>query len=251
MMKKRYKGAISYRTDIGRVRINNEDQAAAAINSQGEVLLCVCDGMGGQNKGDYASKMAIDYVIDTFKEKDGKGFSFLKKRFLAKMVRSANSLIFNEADKNPTYKDMGTTLVLAFISGEKLILINIGDSRAYMLKDDRIVRLSEDQTYVDYLYRTGKISRDETMSHPDRHVLMNALGIYPSLSMDVKVFPYHGEPVLLCSDGLYNNVAESEIAAVMASDERPDQKVGALINEANLNGGSDNIAISYWEAFHD
>ena len=146
---------------------------------------------------------------------------------------------------------MGTTLVLAFISGERLILINIGDSRAYMLKDDRIVRLSEDQTYVDYLYRTGKISRDETMSHPDRHVLMNALGIYPSLSMDVRVFPYHGEPVLLCSDGLYNNVAESEIAAVMASDERPDQKVGALINEANLNGGSDNIAISYWEAFHD
>ena len=69
MMKKRYKGAISYRTDIGRVRINNEDQAAAAINSQGEVLLCVCDGMGGQNKGDYASKMAIDYVIDTFKER--------------------------------------------------------------------------------------------------------------------------------------------------------------------------------------
>ena len=134
---------------------------------------------------------------------------------------------------------------------EKIIVFNIGDSRAYWLKNNRLERLSEDQTYVDYLYRTGKITKDETMSHPDRHVLMNALGIYPSCSMDVKTYAYHGERVILCSDGLYNNVSETEISQVVSTDERPDQKVSSLINEANLNGGSYNIGIAYWEAFDD
>jgi protein phosphatase len=206
--------------------------------------------MGGQNKGDYASKMAIDSLTESFRKKRKTPF-LLTKFWLKRALSHANSIIFEEATTKPLYTGMGTTCVAVYIQGEKMAIANIGDSRAYSYAFGRLKRLTTDQTYVDYLYRTGKISRDETMSHPDRHVLMNALGIYPSLSMDVKVFPYHGEPVLLCSDGLYNNVAESEIAAVMASDERPDQKVGALINEANLNGGSDNIAISYWEAFHD
>ena len=250
-MPKRYKGNIAFKTDQGRVRINNEDQARAAINSQGDVLLIVCDGMGGQNKGDYASRLAVETIIEAFRNKEMKGPLFFRKLWFERIIKKANSAIFDEAQKSDEYKDMGTTLVACYITGEKIVVFNIGDSRAYWLKNNRLERLSEDQTYVDYLYRTGKITKDETMSHPDRHVLMNALGIYPSCSMDVKTYAYHGERVILCSDGLYNNVSETEISQVVSTDERPDQKVSSLINEANLNGGSDNIGIAYWEAFDD
>ena len=225
-MPKRYKGNIAFKTDQGRVRINNEDQARAAINSQGDVLLIVCDGMGGQNKGDYASRLAVETIIEAFRNKEMKGPLFFRKLWFERIIKKANSAIFDEAQKSDEYKDMGTTLVACYITGEKIIVFNIGDSRAYWLKNNRLERLSEDQTYVDYLYRTGKITKDETMSHPDRHVLMNALGIYPSCSMDVKTYAYHGERVILCSDGLYNNVSETEISQVVSTDERPDLFLG-------------------------
>ena len=114
-----------------------------------------------------------------------------------------------------------------------------------------ISQLTNDQTYVNYLYRTGKISENQMSSHPEKHVLMNALGIFPSLGCDMFSFIYKGEGLLLCSDGLYNNVAEQEINAVTRSDDRVDQKVKSLIGEANANGGSDNIAVALWEANND
>lgn len=251
-MKKGFKGTCAFKTDIGRVRISNEDQATVKINSLGEVFLIVCDGMGGQNKGDFASKMGIDSLLDSFLAKSNSLPTFAYKWWLGKAIKKANSIIYGEADKNPTYSGMGTTLVCALLSKDKLFLANVGDSRAYWLQKDKLVRLSQDQTYVDFLYRSGKISEAETLSHPDRHMLMNALGIYPSASYDLRVLPYAGESVMLCSDGLYNNVPETEIRAVLSTDERSDQKVFSLINEANHNGGSDNIAIALFEALsHD
>ena len=89
-------------------------------------------------------------------------------------------------------------------------------------------------------------------SRADRHVLMNAMGIFPSASFDIKAFAYEGESILLCSDGLYNNLSEAEIKAVLASSDRVDEKASFLISEANANGGSDNIAVALWEVLpHD
>lgn len=251
MAEKKYKGVFSFKTDRGRIRVSNEDQARVAVNSAGEVLLCVCDGMGGQNRGDYASKTAMDYIMASFREKRPHLPLFLESRWISKTLREANSALFRDA-ADPRYHGMGTTCVLALIVGSKMILANIGDSRAYLLTpEDELKRLSEDQTYVDYLYKTGKISESEAETSSERHVLMNALGIFGTVSLDKKTLDYHGESVLLCSDGLYNNLAESEIAALLSTDERPDQKVSSLINEANANGGSDNIGIAFWESIHD
>ena len=108
--------------------------------------------------------------------------------------------------------------------------------------------MSEDQTYVGYLLRTGQINQEEALTHPKRHVLMNALGVYPSASVDVKSFPYMGETVLLCSDGLYNNVPVNDIASVLKGEDTVEQKVDELIAIGNKNGGSDNIAVVIWEA---
>ena len=250
MSGKIYKGAFAFKTDIGKIRINNEDQAFVAVNGHGEVLLCVCDGMGGQNKGDYASKMASSMLSSAFLEKK-KTSPFFAKSWLVKAIKKANAAIYKEATSNPVYSEMGTTCVCVMICQNRLIVANVGDSRAYSFYNGRLGKLTEDQTYVDYLLRTGKIEETETATRSDRHVLMNALGIYPSASLDSKIVPYYGESILLCSDGLYNNLSESEIRACLGTEDRPDEKVNTLIFEANEHGGSDNIAVAYWECVND
>jgi protein phosphatase len=132
------------------------------------------------------------------------------------------------------------------------LIANIGDSRAYMLVKGKLTQMTEDQTYVQYLLNTGKITPEQALSHPERHVLMNALGINPSVSLTLISKPYAGESLLLCSDGLYNSIPLPAIEAIITTDERADQKVLSLINEANSNGGSDNEGIAYWEVLtHD
>ena len=245
-----YKGTFDFKRDIGRVRIANEDQSFVLTNYQGDVLMVVCDGMGGQNKGDFASKMALDHLVESFKNKR-KMPVFLSRLWLMRSVKEANSIIFKEADSNPFYHDMGTTLVAVLIQGNSMIVINVGDSRAYSYSESGLRRLTNDQTYVNYLYRSGQIKERERDSRPDRHVLMNALGIYPSVNFDIHTYPYSGETILLCSDGLYNNVSEPEIRAVLSTDERTDQKTATFISEANHNGGSDNIAVALWESVRE
>ena len=208
-MNSRYlSGRFSYKTDIGRIRLSNEDQAAAMINASGNVLLVVCDGMGGANKS-----------------------------------------IYEQSQSNKSYHGMGTTITLLLIIKDTAILGHVGDSRCYFLRNRReFTQMSEDQTYVGYLLRTGQINQEEALTHPKRHVLMNALGVYPSASVDVKSFPYMGETVLLCSDGLYNNVPTNDIASVLKGEDTVEQKVDELIAIGNKNGGSDNIAVVIWEA---
>lgn len=245
---KRRKGRFAYKTNIGRVRLTNEDQAAALANSAGDVLLLVCDGMGGQNKGDYASKIAADLICTSFKNKQGFLNIQTAKLWLHTLIRKANSEIFNEANKNAAYKEMGTTLVCALIRGDKVLVANVGDSRAYSVRFESLMPLTQDQTYVDFLFRTGKITQEEMKTHPKRHVLMNALGVFPSVNCDISIKEYIGEPIMLCSDGVYNNISENEIHAVLTTDDRIEQKIDTIIDIANSNGGSDNMSIAYWEA---
>ena len=240
---KRYTGQFAHCTDCGRVRISNEDQANVLTNERGDVLLLVCDGMGGQNKGDYASKTALDFVSSSFAS-----CSKPSVRWLYKTIRKANRALYDESERSPKYSGMGTTLCAVLIQGQKMVVANVGDSRAYSYTaEDGLTRLTKDQTYVSYLLRTGQISEQEALTHPDRHVLMNALGIYASASMDIETKPYSGQAILLCTDGLYNNLSEMEMRAILNTDDRPDQKVKSLIMDANNNAGSDNIGIAYWE----
>ena len=249
-MNSRYlSGRFSYKTDIGRIRLSNEDQAAALINASGNVLLVVCDGMGGQNKGDLASSLAINTITTAFKSRKGFLNRYFAKLWVGQVIREANKSIYEQSQSNKSYHGMGTTITLLLIIKDTAILGHVGDSRCYFLRNRReFVQMSEDQTYVGYLLRTGQISQEEALTHPKRHVLMNALGVYPSASVDVKLFPYMGETVLLCSDGLYNNVPVNDIASVLKGEDTVEQKVDELIAIGNKNGGSDNIAVVIWEA---
>ena len=248
-MTKYLTGRFAYRTDIGKVRLSNEDQAAALTNASGNVLLVVCDGMGGQNKGDLASSLAINTIVSSFKERKGFLNTYFAKLWVGKVIRDANKSIYEQSQSNPSYQGMGTTVTLLLIIKDMAILGHVGDSRCYFLKNHHdLVQMSEDQTYVAYLIRTGQITPEQALTHPKRHVLMNALGIYPSASIDVKAFPYLNEEVLLCSDGLYNNVPTDDIRAVLMGNDAVEQKVNELIAIGNKNGGSDNIAVVLWEA---
>ena len=244
----KYKGQFASRTDIGCVRLNNEDQAASLINASGNVLLCVCDGMGGHNKGDYASKLAIDTISEEFRNKNGFISLFSLRQWIGKTMRKVNKVIFDEAQKDENYKDMGTTVNFVILYGDYFYVVNAGDSRAYLVNEESLERLSEDQTYVEYLYNTGKITKEEMETSSQRHVLMNAVGTFPSVSYDVKFYVNNGKPILVCTDGLYNNATEAEIHSALSTNERVDQKIETLIGIAKSNGGSDNIGIAYWEA---
>ena len=248
-MKKYLTGRFSYRTDIGKVRVSNEDQAMALTNASGNVLLVVCDGMGGQNKGDLASSLAINTVVSSFKNRKGFLNTYFAKLWVGSAIREANRCIYEQSQSNPSYHGMGTTITLLLIIKDIAILGHVGDSRCYFLKNHHdLTQMSEDQTYVAYLLRTQQITTEQALTHPKRHVLMNALGIYPSASIDIKTFPYLSEEVLLCSDGLYNNVSFDDISSVLKGNDSVEQKVNELIAIGNKNGGSDNIAVVLWEA---
>lgn len=242
------RGVFAYKTDPGRVRVTNEDHAAVLTCSAGYVLMVVCDGMGGHNKGDYASKLAIDTVCEEFR-KIAKFLTPLSVRnWITRTVRKANSIIYNEAQTGEEYKDMGTTLVMALFYKDSIFIANVGDSRAYAVRYAGLKQLTQDQTYVEYLYRTGKMTKEETEVSEKRHILMNALGSFPSVSCDISVVTNIKSPILLCSDGLYNNASEAEIHRALRSNDSVEQKIDTLIGIANANGGSDNIGIAYWEA---
>ena len=248
-MKKYLTGRFSYRTDVGKVRLTNEDQAIALTNASGNVLLIVCDGMGGQKKGEIASSLAVNTIVSSFKQRKGFINAYFAKSWVNKVIREANRNIYEQSQSNPNYQGMGTTVTMLLIIKDIAILANAGDSRCYFLKNHHdLVQISEDQTYVAYLIRTGQITPKEALKKKKRHVLMNALGIYPSASVEIKTIPYLNEVVLLCSDGLYNNVPPTVIESILKGNDSLDRKCFQLINYGNANGGSDNMAVVIWES---
>lgn len=242
-------GNYCYKIDVGRVRNSNEDQAKIILNANGRILMIVCDGMGGQNHGELASRLAVEIIEEEFLKCPYIPSKGLERFWLRNAIKKANNAIFNEALQNSLYKGMGTTLTAVLLAPKHITVAQIGDSRAYMLKDgQRLEQITSDQTYVAYLARVGNISEEELKNHPKRHVLLNALGIYPSLSCDLKTIKYNGEHILVCSDGLFNNIPNHDLESIIRTNESPQQKTDQLISLANANGGSDNIAVAYWEA---
>ena len=141
---------------------------------------------------------------------------------------------------------MGTTTVAILIHQDHMILINAGDSRAYRIVNGKLEQLSVDQSYVEYLRRTGQISDEEAKHRNDKNILMNAVGIYPTTSYDIKTYKYNNEGLLLCSDGLFNNLSDQSIAHILNEKINAKDKVISLIKQANENGGTDNIAAAYF-----
>ena len=251
MKKVNYKGHFCARSEVGKVRITNEDAVKVIVNGNGNVLLLVADGMGGHNKGDYASFETIRILSEAFKDRKRFLNSFDAIHWIKSIANIANTSIYNIQDNDINFKGMGTTLACALIYKDKLILLNCGDSRIYSYKDGTLKQLTEDQTYVNFLVKSGQITKEEALVHPQRHILTNAIGLFPSISVDLRRIKYEKEKLLLCTDGLYNNVSEKDILNILNTNNDVEDKADSLINLANFNGGSDNISLCLWEPIDD
>ena len=238
----------SVKTDPGLVRANNEDSACIVENKSGDLFLMVLDGMGGHCRGDAASHLAMEIISEKMLNTD-KFLSYSSmKATLLKTIKKANKEVNLLGSSKLEYLDMGTTLCLVAIRKDKTLLCNVGDSRCYILINGQLCQVSEDQTYVQFLYKTGKIKKEEMDTHPKRHVLMNALGTYPSLSVATTEITNAYDAILLCSDGLYNMLSDQEIEDVLNIETlSTSDKIDLLISRANKKGGKDNIAIVLME----
>ncbi|MCD8194830.1 MAG: protein phosphatase 2C domain-containing protein [Coprobacillus sp.] len=246
--KKVLKGNFVFKSDIGEVRLTNEDRSLVLTNSNGDVLLLVADGLGGERKGDYAAQICVDTIRDSFLSL--KKFRTRIRAFYwtRAILRKANSEIYNQSLSAPDYQGMGTTVTMVLLTHWDMFIAQVGDSRAYALSNGELLQLTEDQTLVQYYYKTGKISQEQRDNHPQKNILTNALGIYPTLSVSVRFSRYYGETLFLCSDGLYNNMPRSDIRDILLMDETLSIKADMLVGAVYKYGAPDNLSVVIWEA---
>lgn len=228
-------------TDVGRHRTHNEDFVATG-GSGGILYAIVADGMGGHLAGEIASEMAVNIVKESLDNiKDDIGVEELKSCVKMAYI-DANSKIYEYAENNEKVMGMGTTLVCAVILKDKLIIANVGDSRAYSITEDEMEQLSRDHSFVQKLVDTGVITKEQAMHHPKRNYITRAMGTEEGIKTDVFEFPYTGQTVLLCSDGLCGLVTDEEIKNIVNADF--EKAASELVKLANEKGGTDNITVA-------
>jgi len=250
-------------SDVGRVRKNNEDNFVVCNLSTGEVnltpslrshqlgpcgtLFLVADGMGGEASGEVASHICATAVPKRLHENLKSLGNLSETNFvllLREAVEYANQLIFQKSQSDPAVRGMGTTTTAGALLGPHLFVAQVGDSRAYVLRNGQIVQLTRDQTYLNYLAEIGAEMPADPEKDSRRSILTQAVG--SSETIDVKVTCTgirQGDGLLLCSDGLYNMVKPPDMLEVLVKKGPLPDKCKLLIERANANGGADNITI--------
>jgi serine/threonine protein phosphatase PrpC len=223
-----------FATDTGLVRSSNQDRLLATAS-----LFAVADGMGGHAGGEVAARLAVDALEVAFgRAPTGAG--------LVAAVDAANAVVWQQSLEHTELRGMGTTLTAIALVDEGgrdvLVLVNVGDSRSYRLHDGELSQVSADHSLAEEMVRTGELTPEEAAVHPHRHVLTRALGVAEGVAVDLwRVVPVRGDRFLLCSDGLTNELADDEIAAVLAEQPDPQEAADDLVARARAHGGSDNI----------
>jgi len=235
-----------YLTDAGKVREHNEDRVIIMKNDNGEYFMAVADGMGGHRAGEIASSMTIDYLRDAFLELETIGDKASAVNFLRESVAAINKNIFAYTDEFTESKGMGTTLVVAIVTDNYLLFGNIGDSSGFVMKEDKLYKVTKDHTLVNLLVSTGELAPEEAKMHPKKNVLMRALGANDPIDIDIFDVDMSINAILLCSDGLTNMLSEDQIQKVLETQElTAEERVIRLIKKSNNRGGTDNISIAY------
>jgi protein phosphatase len=226
-------------SDVGRVRASNED-AFWADDATG--LFVVADGMGGHAAGEVASALAVECAAAGIECLEGDPSLEKARECITTAIVEANRLILSEGRAHPEHTGMGTTATTLFLSPQGWYVIgHVGDSRAYLVREDEVRRLTVDHTYVQELVNQGRLTDEQARIHPRSSLLTRALGTQASVPVDV----YEGElrsgdRFLVTSDGLTTMLAEAQIAALLREPFPPAELVTALVGAANEAGGTDN-----------
>ncbi|MCI9314950.1 MAG: Stp1/IreP family PP2C-type Ser/Thr phosphatase [Lachnospiraceae bacterium] len=227
-------------TDIGQKRQLNQDFIYLSETPIGNLpnVFIVADGMGGHNAGDYASRYAVETVV----EEIGSSFEKNPVRILGRAIDKANALIRERAREDAAYNGMGTTMVIATCIGRYLEVANVGDSRLYVI-GDRIKQITQDHSLVEEMVRMGGIDRESARNHPDKNIITRAIGARDYVEADFFNLELQtGDMVLLCSDGLTNMMDDETIRRIIKGGGSLKDRVEELVRTANQNGGKDNIS---------
>ncbi len=234
---------LGFKNDKGIRRANNED---AYFVMPAEDVYIVADGVGGNNSGEIASRTAVSMIAEYVKTHplaEVKDENALQEYFI-KCLEETNVEIYAKARKHDENRGMATTVVIAYISGDKAYIVNVGDSRAYLIRNEKISRITEDHTYVNELVKQGLLSEEESERHPKRNIITRALGGDAVVEPDIfRVEIRSDDVILLCTDGLHGEIHDEEIVRIVSDAESMQDACRLLINAANRSGGRDNITV--------
>lgn len=238
-------------SDVGMKRTLNEDNFSVDV-AEGVVIALVCDGMGGANAGEVASRIACRSFVNTVIPKlheiresvtDAAEIVLKTDRAIYDACEKANSEIYLASKEDNALSGMGTTLSGCMIEGDMLWTFNVGDSRVYHITDKEAKQLTVDHSFVQALIDDGKITPEEAQNHPNRNVILRALGVQSKVECDLGHLQTEGGYYLVCSDGMSNYFDEKEFIRIVSSNKPISEKAEDFIAFANSQGGADNITV--------
>lgn len=233
---------LAAKSDIGKIREENQDRFRIRQISDNAAILVVCDGMGGTHGGGVASEVAINAVFDrlilSYRE-DMEPRTV--KNLLISSVTAANSMVYLKSCEEPKNQGMGTTCVAAIVSHGTVSIASVGDSRAYILDGSGIRQITHDHTVVEMLREKGMIDESELKTHRMKNVITRAVGVEETVEVDFfEISAEEGSMLLICTDGL-SGYCENDMIYRLSYRAMPEQACTELINYANRQGGRDNI----------
>jgi protein phosphatase len=246
LMKIRY----AAKTDVGMKRTHNEDYFSLIEDEQ---LFLVADGMGGHASGEVASKMAAETIGEfyqrtrededaTWPYKMDRSLSYIENRLVCS-IKLANLRIFETSNRDLRYKGMGTTIVSTLVSGDKIYVGHVGDSRVYRVREGGIAQLTRDHSLLeDYKEAKPDMTEEEERNFPHKNVITRALGMRETVQVDIRSHQIKsGDVYILCSDGLSGMVVDDQIGQIASNAKSLERAVAELVDAANRNGGTDNV----------
>ena len=236
-------------TDTGIRRMMNQDYCFSSDSAIGNLpnLYIVSDGMGGHKAGDYASRRTVERVVASALRNTANN----PVEILKDAIKRANEILVLESRNDDDKRGMGTTIVAATIADGRMYVANVGDSRLYIINQG-IRQVTMDHSYVEEMVRRGQLAREEARNHSEKHVITKAVGADWNVEPDFfEVELKKEDVVLLCSDGLTNMVTDERICEVVCELKEPKKIVKQLVEEANFNGGSDNITVIVIDPYNE
>ena len=228
---------------MGRVRNENQDKICAGFLSENAALAVVCDGMGGEASGSVASDLAANQIYRRISEGYQQGMKPNSIRnLMVTAVQAANSIVYEKSCDDIEKNGMGTTCVAVLVEDKTAYIVNVGDSRAYMMDGDGIRQISDDHTYVNELYKHGEITFEEMQNHKMKYIITRAVGVEPKVEADYFEVEETGNfAVFLCTDGL-TAYCHPQLIYESVFNKNLDKGVSDLIDYCNACGGKDNIS---------
>ena len=236
-------------TDTGVLRTMNQDYCFSSDTPIGNLpnLYIVCDGMGGHKAGEYASRYTVERIV----AHTSRSRSENPVRILRDAIQKANEILVVESKEDAEKQGMGTTVVAATIIDHKMYVANVGDSRLYVI-GETIEQITKDHSYVEEMIRMGKVTREDARLHEKKNVITRAVGATEKIRTDIfEVDLKDSDIVLMCSDGLSNMVTDERIAEIVLASVHTEEIARKLVDEANKNGGQDNITAVVLKPYYD